>query len=57
MTPRPTLNQAIEGIKKELNEVLPFMREEGRLLEAQRLEQRVQFDLEMLAATGRLSRH
>ncbi|MEE2692383.1 MAG: excinuclease ABC subunit UvrB [Pseudomonadota bacterium] len=52
VTPRPTLNQAIEGIKRELNETLPKMREEGKLLEAQRLEQRVQFDLEMLAATG-----
>ncbi len=52
VTPRPTLNQAIVGIKKELNEVLPVMRAEGKLLEAQRLEQRTQFDLEMLAATG-----
>ncbi len=52
VTPRPTLQQAINGIKKELNETLPIMREEGRLLEAQRLDQRVQFDLEMMAATG-----
>ncbi|MBB5518824.1 excinuclease ABC subunit UvrB [Amphiplicatus metriothermophilus] len=52
VTPRPTLQQAIESIKRELNEVLPVMRAEGRLLEAQRLEQRVRFDLEMLAATG-----
>jgi len=52
VTPRPTLTQAIHGIKKELNETLPIMREEGKLLEAQRLEQRVQFDLEMMAATG-----
>ena len=52
VTPRPTLTQAMVGIKKELNETLPIMREEGRLLEAQRLEQRVQFDLEMMAATG-----
>ncbi len=52
VTPRPTLNQAITRIKKELNEVLPVMREEGRLLEAQRLDQRVQFDMEMMAATG-----
>ncbi|MCB2113839.1 MAG: excinuclease ABC subunit UvrB [Parvularculaceae bacterium] len=52
VTPRPTLTQAIAGIKKELNETLPVMREEGKLLEAQRLEQRVQFDLEMMAATG-----
>ena len=52
VTPRPTLNQAITGIKAELNATLPIMREEGRLLEAQRLDQRVQFDLEMMAATG-----
>jgi excinuclease ABC subunit B len=52
VTPRPTLNQAIEGIKRELNQILPIMREEGKLLEAQRLDQRVTFDLEMLAATG-----
>jgi len=52
VTPRPTLTQAITGIKKELNETLPIMRAEGRLLEAQRLEQRVTFDLEMMAATG-----
>ncbi len=52
VTPRPTLNQAMENIKQELNIVLPKMREEGKMLEAQRLEQRVQFDLEMMAATG-----
>ena len=52
VTPRPTLQQAITGIKKELADILPIMREEGRLLEAQRLDQRVTFDLEMLAATG-----
>ena len=52
VTPRPTLTQAAKSIKAELNITLPQMREEGRLLEAQRLDQRVQFDLEMLAATG-----
>ncbi len=52
VTPRPTLQQAVQGIKKELNETLPVMREEGKLLEAQRLDQRVTFDLEMLTATG-----
>ena len=52
VTPRPTLTQAIAGIKQELNQILPVMRSEGRLLEAQRLEQRVAFDLEMMAATG-----
>ncbi len=52
VTPRPTLTQALAGIKRELNETVPIMRAEGRLLEAQRLEQRVTFDLEMMAATG-----
>ncbi len=50
--PKPTLQQAMHKIKAELREVLPVLREEGRLLEAQRIEQRVQFDLEMMAATG-----
>ena len=52
VTPRPTLAQAIQGIKKELKETLPILRAEGKLIEAQRLEQRVTFDLEMLEATG-----
>ncbi|MGF1544134.1 MAG: excinuclease ABC subunit UvrB [Parvularculaceae bacterium] len=52
VTPRPTLNQAMEHIHRELEEVLPAMKAEGKLLEAQRLEQRVQFDLEMMQATG-----
>jgi excinuclease ABC subunit B len=52
VTPRPTLNQAMDKISAELAEVLPAMKAEGKLLEAQRLEQRVQFDLEMMQATG-----
>ncbi len=52
VTPRPTLAKAIDGIKTELGQTLPKLHEEGKLLEAQRLEQRVQFDLEMLQATG-----
>ena len=52
VTPRPTLQQAMANIKAELNKVLPILRDEGKLLEAQRIEQRVQFDLEMMAATG-----
>jgi len=52
VTPGPTLQQAIEGIKKELKERLQELNEEGKLLEAQRLEQRTKFDLEMLTATG-----
>jgi excinuclease ABC subunit B len=52
VTPRPTLQQAIHGIKNELIVRLKQMEEEGKLLEAQRLEQRTKFDLEMLEATG-----
>ena len=52
VTPRPTLQQAIKGIKDELFHRLKQLTEEGRLLEAQRLEQRTNFDLEMLEATG-----
>jgi len=52
VTPRPTLNQALGGIKAELKETLDWMIENGKLLEAQRLEQRVRFDLEMMEATG-----
>ena len=52
VTPRPTMNQAIVGIKKELRTRLDQLVNEGKLLEAQRLEQRTNFDLEMLEATG-----
>ncbi|NHK27443.1 excinuclease ABC subunit UvrB [Parvularcula flava] len=52
VTPRPTLIQAMEGIQKELEITLPILKAEGKLIEAQRLEQRVQFDLEMMQATG-----
>ena len=52
VTPRPTLIQAMDGIQKELEQTLPILKAEGKLLEAQRLEQRVQFDLEMMQATG-----
>ncbi|MFO1174571.1 MAG: excinuclease ABC subunit UvrB [Paracoccaceae bacterium] len=52
VTPRPTLQQAIKGIRVELAQRLKQFQEEGRLLEAQRLEQRTNFDLEMLEATG-----
>ena len=52
VTPRPTMNQAIIGIKKELRIRLDQLTAEGKLLEAQRLEQRCSFDLEMLEATG-----
>ena len=52
VTPGPTLKQAMEAIRHELVERLKELQAEGRLLEAQRLEQRTNFDLEMIAATG-----
>ena len=52
VTPGPTMKQAANAIKFELTERLKELHEEGRLLEAQRLEQRANFDLEMIAATG-----
>jgi excinuclease ABC subunit B len=52
VTPRPTLNQAIASIKHELQERLAWLTANNKLLEAQRLEQRTSFDLEMLEATG-----
>ncbi|MCR9123280.1 MAG: excinuclease ABC subunit UvrB, partial [Phyllobacteriaceae bacterium] len=52
VTPRPTLNQAIKSIKEELKHRLEELEKAGRLLEAQRLEQRTRYDLEMLEATG-----
>ncbi|MGL4812188.1 MAG: DEAD/DEAH box helicase family protein, partial [Beijerinckiaceae bacterium] len=52
VTPRPTLNQATKSIKAELKQRLEELYRMGRLLEAQRLEQRTMFDLEMLEATG-----
>jgi excinuclease ABC subunit B len=52
VTPRPTLIQAIAGIKAEMKWRLDQLNATGRLLEAQRLEQRTIFDLEMLEATG-----
>ncbi len=52
VTPRPTLLQAISGIKFELKQRLDQLNAAGRLLEAQRLEQRTLYDLEMMEATG-----
>jgi excinuclease ABC subunit B len=52
VTPRPTLLQSIKGIKLEMKQRLTELNAAGRLLEAQRLEQRTMFDLEMLEATG-----
>jgi excinuclease ABC subunit B len=52
VTPRPTLQQAVKGIKIELQQTLDRFISEGKLLEAQRLEQRTNFDVEMIEATG-----
>lgn len=52
VTPKPTMQQAVTGIKKELRVRLDQLVADGKLLEAQRLEQRTNFDLEMLEATG-----
>ncbi len=52
VTPRPTLAQATKSIKAELKWRLEELTRAGRLLEAQRLEQRTRFDLEMIEATG-----
>ncbi len=52
ITPKPTIEQAIINIKKELEVTLKKHRAENKLLEAQRLEERTKFDLEMIEATG-----
>lgn len=52
ITPGPTMQQAITQIKADLADRLAYYNRENKLLEAQRLEQRTKFDLEMLAATG-----
>ena len=52
VTPKPTMKQAIVNIKKELKVRLDQLVADGKLLEAQRLEQRTNFDIEMLEATG-----
>ena len=52
VTPKSTLDRAVETIRAELKERLAFLRSENKLLEAQRLEQRTRFDLEMLEEMG-----
>ncbi|HTW29447.1 MAG TPA: excinuclease ABC subunit UvrB [Acetobacteraceae bacterium] len=52
VTPRPTLIQAIAGIKVELQERLAQLTAEGKLLEVERLQQRTTFDIEMMETTG-----
>ena len=52
VTPRDTVLRAVEAIKDELRDRLKFFHANGRLVEAQRLEERTRFDLEMLAQVG-----
>ena len=52
VTTRPRLLEAIERIKAELTERIAFLRDQGRLVEAQRIEERTNFDLEMLQELG-----
>ena len=52
ITPKPTIEQAIIKIKRELEATLKKFKEQNKLLEAQRLEERTKFDLEMIEATG-----
>jgi len=55
VTPRETIEQALVSIERELEERLEFLRRENKLVEAQRLEQRTRFDLEMLREMGHCS--
>ena len=55
ITPRPTVNQAIKQIRDELRITIDHFRKENKLLEAQRIEERTRFDLEMIEATGSCS--
>ena len=52
VTPRPAISQALVGIKKELKERVEEFKEQNKLVEAQRIEQRTRFDIEMLETTG-----
>ncbi len=52
VTPRPTVSQAISRIREELEEQIQLFISQNKFLEAQRIEQRTRFDLEMLEATG-----
>ena len=52
VTPKDRLESAISAIRSEMHERLDFLNSEGKLLEAQRLEQRTKYDLEMLAQVG-----
>lgn len=52
VTPKEKLETAVENIRKELHEQIAFFKEKGKLLEAQRIEQRTNFDIEMMLTTG-----
>ena len=52
VTPRPTLDTAIKQIRKDLEIRIPEFKKENKLIEAQRIEERTRFDLEMIEATG-----
>ena len=52
VTPERRMHSALAGIRAELREQLAKFRAEGKLLEAQRLQQRTEYDLEMLSAMG-----
>jgi len=52
VTPRPTLNAAIKHIRKELSTRVPEFKNQNKLIEAQRIDERTKFDLEMIEATG-----
>jgi excinuclease ABC subunit B len=52
VTPRPTLDQAVKQIKTDLEKQLKVFRNEGKLLEAERIDQRTSFDIETMTATG-----
>ena len=55
VTPKPSLEKAIKSIKYELTDRINFFQKHNKLLEAQRIEQRTKFDLEMIVATGSCS--
>ena len=55
VTPKPSLDKAIKSIKYELTDRINFFQKHNKLLEAQRIEQRTKFDLEMIVATGSCS--
>ncbi len=52
VTPRPTLNQAVDLIKAEMKATVAHFEQHGKLLEAQRIQQRTTYDMEMMVATG-----